>query len=68
MTADDIKYVGEPVTKEDGTLQVAFFAQHPGGGGVVDGSQLVEVVEKNSDDISAAVSSSVCLVGHIEQC
>ena len=65
LTANDIKFVGEPVTTDDGTLQVAFFAQRPGGDGVVDGSKLTEVVDDNSDEISAAVSSTVPLKGHM---
>lgn len=65
FTADDIKFVGEPVRTNDGTLQVAFFAQRPGGDGVVDGSKLAEVVNDNSDDISAAVSSTVPHTGRM---
>lgn len=55
LTADDIKYVGQPVVEDDGTLVVAFFAQRPGGN-VVDGDTLVNVVNDDSDVISAAVS------------
>lgn len=64
-TADDIKFVGEPVRTDDGTLQVAFFAQRPGGDGVVDGDELAEVVNDNSDDISTAVSSTVPHTGRM---
>lgn len=64
-TADDIKFVGEPVTTDDGTLQVAFFAQRPGGDGVVDGDKLAEVVNDNSDDINTAVSSTVPHTGRM---
>lgn len=67
LTADDVKYVGTPVTTADGTLQVAFFAQRPGGDGVVDGSKLAEVVNDNRDDISAAVSATGPLTGNIGQ-
>ena len=45
-----------PITTDDGFLVVAFFAQFPDGP-VVDGGQLAEAVNDNSDDISAAVSS-----------
>ena len=58
LTADDITYVGEPLTTDMGTLVVAFFAQFPDSKMVVDVDVLVDAVNMSRDDISTAVSSS----------
>ena len=59
-----MKYVGRPLTTSDGNLQLAFFAEIPGGG-VVDGAMLTEAVEENSVEISAAVSSAHAYTPHL---
>jgi hypothetical protein len=58
LTADNVMYVGEPITTDGGTLVVGFFAQFPDGG-VVDGGVLVGAVDENSDVISAAVGGTL---------
>ena len=57
LTADDVKFVGRPITTDDGSLLIAFFAQFPDSSGVVDGTELANAVNNNMDEISDAVSS-----------
>ena len=57
--------MGEPLTTDTGTLVVAFFAQFSDSKMVVDVDVLVDAVNENRDDISAAVSSSAhCFCGN----
>ena len=55
LTADNVKFIGEPITADDGNLLLAFFAQYPSGN-VVDGGKVTDTVEDNSDQLSTAVS------------
>ena len=55
LTADNVKFVGEPVTADDGNLMLVFFAQYPNGN-VADGGKVTDAIEDNSGQLSTAVS------------